>query len=145
MVDIEAMRRCPNCQSTERQVKAGRTEAGSQRYKCQQCQRRYTPDPKAAGYGEGLRQQAVRLKVEGTNLRRIARHLRVNHQTVINWVNAHVATLPDESPLPASVTVVEQDELFTFIGDKKPGLCRDVRGARHPLHCRLGRHLRLRR
>ncbi len=38
---------CPYCQATDRQVKAGRTSSGNQRYKCQVCQRRYTPEPKA--------------------------------------------------------------------------------------------------
>jgi len=113
------MRRCAKCQSTERQVKAGRTQAGSQRYKCQQCHSRYTPEPKQAGYDAALRQRAVQLYVDGTNFRRIGRQLGVNHQTVVNWVNAYAATLPDTPPQPASVTVVEQDELFSFIGDKK--------------------------
>jgi hypothetical protein len=53
------------------------------------------------------------------NFRRIARHLDVSHQTVINWINAHVATLPDTPPLPDEVGVLEQDELFTFISEKK--------------------------
>jgi IS1 family transposase len=100
-------------------VKAGRTKAGSRRYKCQHCQRRYTPEPKEAGYGEALRQQAVRLYVDGMNFRRIARHLGVNHQSVINWINAYVAHLPEQAPQPETVTVIEQDELFTFIGAKK--------------------------
>lgn len=113
------MSQCPYCQKQDRQVKAGHTAAGSQRYKCQHCQRRYTPAPKEAGYGEELRQQAVRLYVDGMNFRRIARHLGVHHQSVINWINAHVSTLPDQPPLPAEVTVVEQDELYTFVGNKK--------------------------
>jgi hypothetical protein len=53
------------------------------------------------------------------NFRRVARHLGVSHQTVINWINAHVATLPDTPPLPDEVGGLEQDELFTFIGEKK--------------------------
>ena len=113
------MNPCPYCQATTRQVKAGCTEAGSQRYKCQHCQRRYTPHPKEQGYPDSLRHQAVRLYVDGMNFRRIARQLGVNHQTVINWINAHVATLPDRPPLPSEVKVIEQDELFTFIGRKK--------------------------
>jgi transposase-like protein len=113
------MNECPYCQAQEQQVKAGRTRAGSQRYKCQQCHRRYTPEPKEAGYGEDLRRQAVRMYIDGMNFRRIARQLGVHHQTIINWVNAHAATLPDQPPFPAEVTVVEQDELFTFIGSKK--------------------------
>ncbi len=113
------MKECPYCQATDRQVKAGRTEVGSQRYKCQQCGRRYTPQPKEHGYPDSLRQQAVRLYVDGMNFRRIGRQLGVHHQSVINWINAYVAQLPDTSPLPAEVTVVEQDELFTFIQQKK--------------------------
>lgn len=107
------MKPCPYCQASNQQIKAGRTEAGSQHYQCKHCQRRYTPEPKSSGYGDELRQQAVQWYVDGMNFRRIARHLKVNHQTVINWINAHVATLPDH------VAVVEQDELFTFVGHKK--------------------------
>jgi transposase-like protein len=99
-------------------VKAGRTDCGSQRHKCQQCRRRYTPAPKQAGYSDELRQQAVELYVDGLNFRRIARHLKVNHQTVINWINAHIATLPDEPPQPTTTTIIEQDELSPLWGRK---------------------------
>jgi transposase-like protein len=115
------MKTCPYCQSTERQVKTGRTSSGSQRYKCQLCQRRYTPEPKQAGYSDELRRQAVQMYVDGTYFRRIARHLNVNHQSVINWVNAHADSLPDTPPQPQTTTIIEQDELFTFIEDKKTG------------------------
>jgi transposase-like protein len=53
------------------------------------------------------------------NFRRNARHLGVHPQTLINWINAHRARLPDAPPLPDEVGVVEQDERFTFIGSKK--------------------------
>jgi transposase-like protein len=66
-----------------------------------------------------MRQQAVQLYVDGMNLRRIARHLGVVHQTVANWIAAHAASLPDQPPQPATTTVVEQDELYTFIEKKK--------------------------
>lgn len=116
---MRRMKTCPYCQASDHQVKAGRTQAGSQRYLCRNCRRRYTPEPKPVGYSDALRQQAVRCYVDGLNFRRIARHLGVNHQTVINWINAHVASLPDDAPQPDTVTVIEQDELFTFVGDKK--------------------------
>lgn len=87
--------------------------------RCQHCGRRYTLEPKARGYDEGIRQQAVRLYGDGMNFRRIARQLGVNHQTVINWVNAYSARLPSQPPRPAQVGVVELDELFTFVGEKK--------------------------
>lgn len=113
------MRTCPYCQATTKQHKNGRTEAGSQRYKCQHCGRRYSPEAKTNGYDEGLRQQAVKLYADGMNFRRIARQLGINHQTVINWVNAYSDQLPAQPPRPDEVGVVELDELFTFIGKKK--------------------------
>lgn len=113
------MNPCPHCQQTTRQVKIGHTKAGSQRLQCQHCHRRYTPHPKEQGYPERVRQQAIRWYVDGMNLRRIARHLGVVHQTVANWVAAHAASLPDSPPQPEEITVVEQDELYTFIKAKK--------------------------
>jgi hypothetical protein len=58
--------------------------------------------------------------VDGINLRRIARHLGVNHQSVANWAKAHADQLP-AAPVPEKVENAEMDELFTFIGDKKTG------------------------
>jgi transposase-like protein len=112
------MNTCPNCQATSKQVKAGRTKAGSQRIKCGHCQRRYTPEAKEHGYPQALREQAVKLYLEAGNYRRIGRLLGVDHKTVILWVNAYVDQLP-EAPLPKRVAVAEQDELFTFIEKKK--------------------------
>lgn len=58
------------------------------------------------------------------NLRRIARHLGVVHQTVANWVAAYAATLPDAPPTPPHdrqhpLPFVELDELYTFERQKK--------------------------
>lgn len=62
--------------------------------------------------------RAVRMYVDGTNLRRIGRELGVNPQSVANWVKAHAHRLPP-APLPVQVEIVEMDELFTFIETKK--------------------------
>lgn len=113
--------KCPRCQQRERQVKSGRTGAGSQRYKCQSCGQRYTPEPQTQGYSDARRLRAVQLYVDGGNLRRVARQLGVNHQSVANWVNAHAAQLP-AAPLPDRVETIEMDELHTFIEDKKTKL-----------------------
>lgn len=46
--------------------------------------------------------------------------LGVAHRSVINWVNAYAASLPDEPPVPGEAQEVhELDELFTFVGSKK--------------------------
>ena len=112
------MEQCPYCQASEQQVKNGRNPSGSQRYKCQVCGRIYTLEPTRAGYDPATRDQAVRLYLEGMNLRRIARILSVNHQSVANWVNAHALSLPN-APVPERVDTAELDELFTFVGHKK--------------------------
>jgi transposase-like protein len=112
------MKACPYCQSPERQVKNGLNPSGSQRYRCQSCQRTYTPEPALNGYDEQTRLRAIQLYADGVNLRRIGRVLGVNYQSVANWVRAHVEQLPPE-PVPNTPEVVELDELFTFIGEKK--------------------------
>lgn len=112
------MNQCPHCHSTERQNKAGRTAFGSQRYRCMACGRKYTPEPKAQGYPDEVRQRAVQMYVDGNNLRRIGRQLGVSPQSVANWVKAQAAQLPP-APLPSQVEVVEMDELHTFIERKK--------------------------
>ena len=112
------MIQCPHCASSEQQTKAGHTHTGSQRYKCRECQRIYTPEPKPLGYPDETRREAVRLYLEGINFRRIGRILSVNHQSVVNWVNAYHASLP-AAQLVTAPEVVELDELFTFVGSKK--------------------------
>ncbi len=110
---------CPQCQQSRYQVKDGLTGAGSQRVRCRACGHRYTPHPKPQGYPDDRRTQALKLYVDGINFRRIARHLGVHHQTVINWVNAAAERLPTTVPVPEQVETVELDELFTFVGSKK--------------------------
>jgi transposase-like protein len=82
------------------------------------CQRKYTPERKAQGYPASLRKRAVEMYVDGGNLRRIARHLKVAPQTVAFWVTEVAEALP-QAPLPVEVKDAELDELFTFIGEKK--------------------------
>jgi len=74
-----------------------------------------------------MRQEAVRLYVDGHNFRQIAHQLQVDHKSIINWVKAHAAQ-QDPAPLPDDVNNAEMDELFTFIGSKKQGLRDDPRG-----------------
>lgn len=114
------MSQCPHCQRTENQVKAGLNDSGSQRYRCKACRRKYTPQPNPKGYTDELRQRAVEMYVDGLNLRRIARLLKVSPQSVANWVNAHADRLPDQPPGPRDgVADEELDERFTFIERKK--------------------------
>jgi len=110
--------RCPKCASEVKQHKVGKLPSGSQRYRCYLCGCKYTPEKKPHSYSAEVRRKAVQMYVDGINLRRIARHLGVNHQSVANWANADAEKLP-AAPVPDQVEKAEMDELFTFIGDKK--------------------------
>ena len=109
---------CPHCNANNSLIKDGKNRSGSQRYQCKECKKRYTPEPNEHGYPEEFRLQAIKLYVDGSNLRRIARHLGISPQSVSNWVNAYVDQLPN-APTPEQVETVELDELFTFVGEKK--------------------------
>jgi len=80
-----------------------------------------------------MRERAIRLYADGMNLRRIARHLGVVHQTVANWVAAYADALPDQPPQPDDpVAIAELDELNTFVGDKKTTAAKCSEGWRGP-------------
>lgn len=113
---------CPHCQSRLRQAKWGRTDCGSQKYHCPACQKVYVAEPKAHGLPAPVRQQAVRMSLDGINQRRIARLLSVSPQSVANWLKAYHARLQaqyPQTPQPAQAETVELDELYTFVGSKK--------------------------
>lgn len=115
---------CPTCGATSKQHRAGTNSSRTARRQCRHCGRTYTPEPKQPGCDLALRRQALKLYVDGTNFRRIARHLGVHHQSVINWVNAAAANLPPpptphERRAEPAVETPELDELYTFIGEKK--------------------------
>ena len=88
------------------------------------------------GYPDEVRQKAIQLYVDGMNYRRIARHLEVDHKSVMNWVKAYVAQLPP-APVPTDVNNAEMDELFTFVGSKKPRVSDDNCGSDDELHSGL--------
>ena len=99
-------------------MKAGYNRSGSQRYKCGECQRAYTPKAKEKGYPKETRMLALRMYVEGSSQRSIARILKISPQSVSNWINAYVSKLPP-APVPQKPKVAELDELCTFLKQKK--------------------------
>ena len=65
-----------------------------------------------------MRLLAIRMYVEGSSYRSIARVLKINPQSVVNWVNQYTSKLPP-APLPNKVRKAELDELYTYVGEKK--------------------------
>ena len=116
--------KCPCCEQSRYVVRAGFNHTGSQRLRCQRCKRYFTPHKKPMGYDQTTRELAVRLYLEGNSFRGIGKVLNVHYVhyvSVINWVNAHERTLPQEvsDKTPTDTVTVETDELFTYITQKK--------------------------
>jgi transposase len=91
---------------------------GSQRMRCQSCRRYFTPNPKPMGYDQATREMAVRLYLEGMSFRGVGKVLSVHYLSVINWVNAHAAQLPEHVTDTTPSDTIETDELYTFVGQK---------------------------
>ena len=105
--------KCPYCESSI-VVRVGRNRSGSRRYRCRDCGKGLTPEPRPRGYPKEMHDKAVRLYLEGMNLRRIGRLLGVHHQTVASWLGRHADDLPEADVLQEA-EVVEVDELYTFV------------------------------
>ena len=99
-------------------MKNGLNGSGSQKYRCNECGAVYTPEPKENGYPAEKCLLAIRMDVEGSSYGSIARVLKVNLQSVANWVTQYTAKLP-AAPVPQKVRKAELDELYTYIGEKK--------------------------
>jgi transposase-like protein len=104
--------------STLIQYKIGNTTANRQCYQCFVYGCKYTTNKKKRGFFAELCLKAIRLSVDGMNLRRIGKHLGLHHCTVSEWVKAYTSRLPD-APILEKVAIAEMDEFFTFNGEKK--------------------------
>lgn len=110
---------CPNCNSTAHVQRAGFNRGGSQRMRCAQCRRYFTPIRSPQGCDPALKEQALRLCLEGMSFRAIGRQLGVHHQSVANWLNAHHdAHLPAHVEDASPTDTIEVDELYTYVGKK---------------------------
>ena len=56
--------RCKICKKEDKQVKSGKTKAGSQKYKCKHCGKKYIPKQKGRKYSEE-KKQAIKLYIKG--------------------------------------------------------------------------------
>jgi len=87
---------CLHCPSTYRQPKFGLNRSGTQRYRCRECRRIFTPFKKKHSKKKiekalklcGMMNETRGKKKEGDKItyRRVARLLGVSPQTIINWV-----------------------------------------------------------
>jgi transposase-like protein/IS1 family transposase len=116
---------CHSCRTET--VKAGRASDGAQRYKCQQCGKRYTearerlfdhdsrlPEDKAI--------MILRCLLEGSSVRSTARLCDVEPKTVLNILvlaSERCERVLGKKIMNVPVTDVQADEIWSFIGKKE--------------------------
>lgn len=108
---------CPRC-SSDRRVKDGFIK-GVQRYKCKDCNYKYTVELKSTAKPKSMKKQALHLYLEGLGFRSIGRFLGVSNVSVLNWIRSfgeEVSSLRTEGEC---IEVAELDEMHSFIGSKK--------------------------
>ncbi len=76
---------CFHCQSTNL-VRNGKTPDGRQRFRCHDCQRRSTAEPRPNGYPAEQRELILRASQERTSLRGLTRTFGVSRTTVLSWL-----------------------------------------------------------
>ena len=95
---------------------------GIQRYKCKNCGYNFTKGRHSKPVH--LKRLALQLYLEGLGFRSIARILKVSHVSVYRWIRnfgERVTKLQSED----EITVVEIDEMHSYVGSKKTMLDMD--------------------
>ena len=110
---------CPVCEQNQFVIKSGFNRTRTQPYRCQHSQRYFTPEPKPIGYDAETRKRAIQLYLEGTSYRAVGGLLGVHNQSVINWVSAQQAILPQQVSDQNPTNYIEVDERFSFVEAKK--------------------------
>ena len=118
--------KCKKCNEEKNQIKAGKTKAGSQRYKCKICGKVYTPNPKERNYSEEIKKQAIRLYMEGNSSRAVGRMLGIGKNMCLYWVKKYAKSIEPKEIPNKRVKVIEMDELYSFIERKKQILRNNV-------------------
>ncbi|GGA57350.1 transposase [Okeania sp. KiyG1] len=85
---------CPECQSTH--INKNGQKKGKQNYMCVECGRQFIDCYETyRGYSDELRDECLKMYVNGMGLRAISRVKKVHHTTIINWVKQVGKLLPD--------------------------------------------------
>jgi len=77
---------CPKCGINTNQQRYGVTGAGSQRYICGKCAKRYTPNKKKWAYSESEKELAVRAYYMSGSGRGVGKIMKMHHSNVLRWI-----------------------------------------------------------
>ena len=78
--------KCKVCNDETNQIKAGKTKAGTQKYKCKICGKYYAPEGKKREYSEELKNQAIKMYMEGNSGRAVCRILGIEKNMCLYWI-----------------------------------------------------------
>ena len=118
--------KCKNCKTEKLQIKAGKTKAGSQRYKCKICGKYYITNAQERTYSEEVKKQAIKLYMEGNSGRAVGRILGIGKNMCLYWIRKYAKKIEPKKAPNARVKVIEMDELYSFVERKKQNLCDDT-------------------
>jgi len=113
------MKTCPKCKSEERKKDGIVRE--KQRYKCKECNYRYTVEKREAKEStQEIRKLALKLYLEGLGFRSIGRIIGFSHVSVYYWIRDFGKKIIElEEKKEEHISVIEIDEMHTYIGNKK--------------------------
>ena len=109
--------KCPNCQSDK--IRKNGHRRGKQNYHCKECDRQFIEQYTKRGYSREIKENCLKMYVNGLGFRAIERVSGVNHNTVIRWVRKSTIALPDAPQVEEIPEITEIDELQTYVGQKK--------------------------
>ena len=81
--------KCKACNDETNQIKAGKTKAGTQKYKCKICGKYYTKESKKRGHSEETKNLAIKLYLEGNSCRAVGRILGIGKNMCLYWIRKY--------------------------------------------------------
>ena len=104
--------KCKACNDETNQIKAGKTKAGTQKYKCKICGKYYTHESKKRGHSEEIKRQAIKLYLEGNSGRAVGRILGIGKNMCLYWIRKYAKNIESKETPNARLNVIEMGVLI---------------------------------
>ena len=108
--------KCPKCKNNH--CRKDGLVNGKQRYKCKDCNHRFTVELKSTAQPASTKKQALELYLEGLGFRSIGRFLGISHVAVYKWIKSFGQQV-EKIKSKQKIKIVELDEIHTYISQKK--------------------------
>ena len=109
------MEQCPKCNSIEF-IKDGKV-CTKQRYKCKNCNFRFTIKESPYRGNKQVKRQALQLYLEGLGFRSIGRILKYSHVSIYNWIKSYGEKIKNIQS-SQKIKNLEVDEMHTYVSKK---------------------------